>query len=175
MVKVGAPVPQRQDRSSVDEEKDLDSLEPTKGGVIKSGGKRSYRNPTLTVDGIVVLDGQIVLIQRGRDPHQGKHALPGGIVEYGETVERAIVREMEEETGLKTEILDIVGIYSQPHRDPRGHFISICFLLRKLSGDLVGGDDAASAGLYPLDQLPPLAFDHADMIADYLEQRRLTG
>ena len=128
----------------------------------------AFRNPTLTADGIVIVDGRIVLVRRGREPGKGKYALPGGFVEYGERAEECAVREVLEETGLRTEPLGLVGIYSDPARDPRGHIVSAVFHLRAVGGELRGGDDADSAALFDLSALPELAFDHARIIADHL-------
>ena len=127
-----------------------------------------HKIPALTVDGIVILEGQLVLIRRKNPPFQGAFALPGGFVEYGETVEEAVVREVEEETGLLTRIKNMVGVYSDPDRDPRGHTVSIAFELETISGSLQAGDDASTASLHPLDKLPELAFDHSRIIKYYL-------
>ena len=132
-----------------------------------------YRNPVLTTDGIVLIDDRLVLIKRGHEPGKGSWALPGGIVEYGETTERCVEREIEEETGLRTKILDLIGVYSDQSRDPRGHFISVLYHLKKIDGDLKGGDDADKANLFSIDQLPVLAFDHAQMIRDFLASKRM--
>jgi 8-oxo-dGTP diphosphatase len=75
-----------------------------------------------------------------------------------------VVREVEEETGLRTAVTRLVGVFSDPSRDPRGHFVTLLFELRATGGSLAGGDDAESAGFFPLDRLPPLAFDHALMV-----------
>ncbi len=127
-----------------------------------------FRNPTLTADGIVLVDGKLVLVRRGKDPGQGMYALPGGFVEHGERVEECAVREVLEETGLRTEVLDLVGLYSDPGRDPRGHLVSAAFLLRPVGGELAAGDDAQGVELFQLDALPELAFDHARIIKDFL-------
>ncbi|WP_400203947.1 NUDIX domain-containing protein [Candidatus Methanomassiliicoccus intestinalis] len=124
----------------------------------------AYRNPTPTVDGIITAFGKIVLIQRKKEPFKGCYALPGGFVEYGETAEEAVVREILEETGLETEIIDLVGVFSSPDRDPRRHTMSVAYSLRVLGGTLCSGDDAANADYFPLDNLPHLAFDHDQMI-----------
>lgn len=130
----------------------------------------AFNNPTLTADGIVIVDGRIVLVRRGREPGKGKYALPGGFVEYGERVEECAVREVLEETGLRTEPLGLVGVYSDPRRDPRGHIVSTAFHLRVVGGELRAGDDADSASLFDLNALPELAFDHARIIADHLKE-----
>lgn len=127
-----------------------------------------YRNPSLTVDGIVTKEDEILLIERENSPFKGSYALPGGFVEYNEPVEDAVLREVEEETGLKTEIGKLVGVYSSPDRDPRGHIVSTVFSLEKVGGELKGGSDAASAKFFDLDDLPELAFDHAQIIEDFL-------
>jgi 8-oxo-dGTP diphosphatase len=124
------------------------------------------RTPLLTVDGVVVEDGAVLLIRRRNPPFVGKYALPGGFVDVGETVEAAVVREVREETGLDTTIDCLLGVYSDPARDPRGHTVSVTFLLRRLGGTLAGGDDADDARFFPLDALPELAFDHAQILAD---------
>jgi len=139
----------------------------------ESGVRRLGRSggPWLTVDAIVVKAQRILLVRRGRPPFEGMHALPGGFVEAGETVEQAIVRELREETGLRTSVERIVGVYSDPRRDPRGHTVSVVFELRPGKGVPRGGDDAAWAGYFPLDALPPLGFDHEKVVADYLRKR----
>jgi len=129
-----------------------------------------YKSPKLAADGVILENGRILLIKRGNEPFKDKWALPGGFVEYGEKVEDAAVREVFEETGLKTEIIDLVGVYSDPNRDPRGHVVSTVFLLEKLSGDLKGGDDAADAKFFDLNQLPDLSFDHNIIIKDVLRR-----
>jgi len=123
--------------------------------------------PLLAVDAAILLAGGIVLIKRDNPPFAGSYALPGGFVEVGETVEAAAVREAREETGLIIELLGLVGIYSNPARDPRGHVVSAAFLSYG-SGELVAGSDARSAQVFPLQCLPPLAFDHDKIISDAL-------
>ncbi len=121
---------------------------------------------TLTVDAIIPYQGKIVLIKRRNEPFKGYYALPGGIVEYGERVEDAVLREVEEETGLKGKIHKLVGVYSDPNRDPRGHYVSICFIVLPIGGELKAGSDAKEIGLFSIDSLPKLAFDHEKMIRD---------
>ena len=128
----------------------------------------TYKSPKLTVDGIVLSDGKILLIKRKNDPFKGKWALPGGFVEYGEKVEDAVLREIFEETSLKTSINKIFGVYSDPNRDPRGHTISIVYLLDIIGGNLKGSDDASDAKFFKLEELPDLSFDHDIIIKKLL-------
>lgn len=127
----------------------------------------------MAVDG-VILDGErILLIRRRNDPFQGDWALPGGFVEYGETTEQAAVREMEEETGLVCRIEGLVGVYSAPDRDPRGHTISIAYVMGVREGQMKAGDDAAGATWHRLAELPErMAFDHRTIIEDALRMIR---
>ncbi len=128
--------------------------------------------PLLTVDVVIRLpdeDGRIVLIQR-RNPPPG-WALPGGFVDVGETVEQAAVREVREETGLEVRLGELLGVYSDPARDPRGHTISVVFT-GEARGTPQAGDDAGAVQAFALDALPELAFDHARILADYRARRR---
>jgi len=130
------------------------------------------RSPLLTVDIIITReDGSIVLIRRRNPPFQGQWAIPGGFVEYGETVEEAAVREAKEETGLDVELIRMIGVYSDPNRDPRGHTVSVCFLAREVGGQLKADTDAKEARRFASSSLPTtLAFDHARMLADAKKQ-----
>ena len=127
-----------------------------------------YKSPKLTADGAVLQNGKILLIQRKNEPFQGKWALPGGFVEYGEKVEDTVVREVFEETGLKTKIKEFFGVYSDPDRDPRGHIVTIVYLLDVEEGELIGGDDAADARFFDLNDLPEFAFDHEIITLDII-------
>ena len=98
----------------------------------------------------------------------GMYALPGGFVENGETVEAAAERELLEETSITARVERLLGIYSEPGRDPRGHVASAVFLMRYETGEARGGDDAAEAVWLPLNRLPiDMAFDHARIISDF--------
>ena len=130
-----------------------------------------YPSPKLTVDGVLLEENELLLIQRRHDPFKGVWALPGGFVDYGETTEQALVREMEEETGLIVKIGELVGVYSDPTRDPRGHTVSIVYLVERIRGTLCGGDDAAMAQFFNYESLPVLAFDHHMIINDVLRRR----
>ncbi|GAB4388657.1 MAG: NUDIX hydrolase [Thermodesulfovibrionales bacterium] len=127
------------------------------------------RNPVPTVDIIIEYQGGIVLIAR-RNPPLG-WALPGGFVDYGETLEEAAVREAREETGLSVELTRQFHTYSDPRRDPRGHTISTVFVARG-TGSLRAADDAAEAGVFTEGSLPgDIAFDHRGILEDYFKGR----
>lgn len=130
-----------------------------------------FENPKPTVDGIVFDGDAVLLIKRRNEPFRGFWALPGGFVEVGETVESACAREVLEETGIKVEIKKLSGVYSNPDRDPRCHTISIAFLCEKTGGRLESADDAENARFFPLDEMPPLAFDHKKIIDEGVKQR----
>ena len=121
--------------------------------------------PNLMVDVVIPSGRGIVLIRRASDPFEGQWALPGGFVEIGETVEAAATREAAEETGLAVELARLVGVYSDPERDPRGHNVSVAFLARVVGGDLVAATDAAEVAVLDPDSVE-LAFDHRRIVAD---------
>ena len=124
--------------------------------------------PKLMVDVVVPSeDGRILLIRRASDPYEGQWALPGGFVEVGETLEEAAAREAGEETGLQVDIVRLVGVYSDPDRDPRGHNVSVAFLVRVLSGELAAATDASEAALLDPSSVE-LAFDHRKILDDAL-------
>ena len=128
-----------------------------------------YRNPLPTVDTIIEVDGGIVLIERRNPPHGW--AIPGGFVDYGESVEACAVREAFEETGLRVRLTDLFYVYSHPDRDPRHHTLTTVFLATA-AGVPVAADDALAAGIFNQQSLPrPLAFDHAAVLADYFQYR----
>ena len=100
-------------------------------------------------------------------------ALPGGFVEYGETVEEAVRREVKEETGLSTDIERLLGVYSDPKRDPRGHTVNVAFVLKSRESTPSAGSDAADVVLVDVKDLPRMAFDHSAIVQDYLRTERL--
>ena len=121
--------------------------------------------PKLTVDVVIPAAEGVVLIRRGGEPFEGQWALPGGFVEVGETVEAAAVREVAEETGLAVELARLVGVYSDPERDPRGHNVSVAFLARVLGGELAAATDAAEVSVLDPGAVE-LAFDHRRIVDD---------
>lgn len=125
---------------------------------------REFKNPVPTVDVIIEIDGGIVLIERSNPPYGW--ALPGGFVDYGESYEKAAVREVLEETGLKVKLLRQFHTYSDPERDARQHTASTVFI-GSAQGKPVGGDDARQAKIFTRDNLPELVFDHAKILEDY--------
>lgn len=128
------------------------------------------RTPRLTVDVIIEVGDGIVLIRRRHPPHGW--ALPGGFVDVGERLEDAARREMREETSLDVELVELLGVYSDPARDPRGHTASAVYVGRA-SGTPRAADDAAAVGIFRETDLPaPLVFDHADILGDYFRYRR---
>jgi 8-oxo-dGTP diphosphatase len=129
-----------------------------------------YRNPAPTVDIIIELAGGIVLIERKNDPHGW--ALPGGFVDYGETLEQAAVREAEEETTLLVRLKRQLHAYSDPSRDPRKHTLTVVFVA-EAEGSPEARDDAKGAGVFTEKTLPsPIAFDHAKILTDYFRWKR---
>jgi 8-oxo-dGTP diphosphatase len=150
-------------------------LLPEDGGrySTRRGGRRvtrRYPGPSLAVDAVWIRGGRVLLVRRGRPPFRGSWALPGGFVEIGETVEAAVLRELREETGLLGRRGPLLGVYSDPKRDPRKHTVSVVFRVTGRGGRPRGGDDAASAEWVPLDPFPRLAFDHERILRDAIRR-----
>jgi ADP-ribose pyrophosphatase YjhB (NUDIX family) len=137
-----------------------------------------YKNPGHTV--IIIIEskekGKLVLTKRGIDPFRGYPLFPGGFVEYGETVEHAAERESMEEAGVKIKLNHILGVYSRPDRDPRGHNISTVFIAETDDAPKAG-DDAEAAFLVKWEDIDPstLAFDHPQIFLDYLNWKKKKG
>jgi 8-oxo-dGTP diphosphatase len=125
------------------------------------------QTPLLTTDCVIFNDqGAVLLIRRKHPPFAGSYALPGGFVEIGETVEAACIREVREETGLTIREPKLIGAYSRPGRDPRGHTVSVAFTVKLTkAAEPQAGSDAASASWIVDWQKITLAFDHAEIIA----------
>jgi 8-oxo-dGTP diphosphatase len=122
-------------------------------------------SPPIAADAIIEIGDKIVLIERKNFPFGW--AIPGGFVDFGETVEQAAVREALEETSLEVTLRALLGIYSRPGRDPRGQTITAVYVARS-SGAPLAADDARDVGLFdPMHPPSPLAFDHAEILADY--------
>jgi 8-oxo-dGTP diphosphatase len=140
--------------------------------------KDPYKNkklPRLTVDAwIRDRRGRLLLVRRGRPPFEGRWGLPGGFCEWKETTERCCAREALEETGLVVKVGRLLGVYSDPERDPRGHNVTVLYEARRLRGTARGGDDAAEARWFAPRQLRRLsfAFDHGKIIREQLGKRR---
>lgn len=150
------------------------------GQSAEEGTAQQYRNPALTVDGVVLHrqnyhQGEdscsVLLIERGRDPFKGRHALPGGFVDYGEDIKDAIDREIFEETSLKGLPFRQFRTFGGPDRDPRGHTVSVVYVAVVIGEKpaVKGGDDAVDAAWFPLKRLPDLAFDHALILEKVME------
>ena len=130
------------------------------------------RTPALTTD-CAVFDrrGRLLLIKRKNPPFAGHYALPGGFVDVGETVEEACRRELWEETGIEAGPLRLIGVYSQPDRDPRGHTCSVAFLTEVGQAEPTAGDDAAEAHWVEDWENVAFAFDHRKIVADAVAAR----
>ena len=131
-----------------------------------------YPRPAVTVDAILISNRQsVLLIERGREPFKGKWALPGGFVELDEELEAACQRELEEETGIRVGELKQFRAYGAVNRDPRHRTISVLFYAFT-EGELpaCAGDDAAKVQWFPLDKLPELAFDHQQILEEFIAE-----
>lgn len=127
----------------------------------------------LTVDVVALSTGsgalRLLLVQRGNPPFAGQWALPGGFVEQNEQVADAAPRELAEETGLRVDALEMLGVYDTPGRDPRGWTVSVVYVARlQDEPEVLGADDATDARWFAVDELPTLAFDHELIIAEAL-------
>jgi len=133
--------------------------------------------PLLTVDIVIKMDNGFVFIKRKNEPFKNMWALPGGFVDIGETIPDAAVREAKEETGLDVELIRMIGVYSDPKRDPRGHTVSIAYLAKPVGGELKAADDAKEVTVigpkaedmsHFLDI--SLAFDHLSIVNNAIQE-----
>ena len=132
--------------------------------------KQQYKNPLVTVDIVIEIDGKIVLIERANPPYGW--ALPGGFVDYGESLESSAVREAEEETSLSVQLKEQFHTYSDPARDPRHHTITTVYIA-KGTGVPKSADDAKNVGVFIQNNLPtPIVFDHQRIIHDYFRYKK---
>ena len=138
-----------------------------------------YPRPALTVDCVIFgyqfeAGLRILLIQRGSEPFRGKWALPGGFIEMEEDLERAALRELEEETGVRDVFIEQLYTFGKPGRDPRGRVISVAYfaLVNSEAHPVTAASDADSAAWFPFSDLPPLAFDHAEILDMAMERLR---
>lgn len=138
--------------------------------------KEGYKNPIPAVDAIIQMDSQILFVKRKNEPFRGYMAIPGGFVNEGETVEDAAKREVREETSLDIELVDILGVYSDPKRDPRGHIMSTVFIAyvpvnRNKGVEGLAADDASELEWIDLEVIPnqKFAFDHKRILMDYIK------
>jgi len=140
---------------------------------------KQYRNPTPTVDVILERESNVLMVRRKKDPFKDYLSLPGGFVNEGETVEDAMKREAMEETSLEVHPIDILGVYSDPTRDPRKHIVTIVFVGIIVGGSVRAGDDAASIEWIKLvdfkRQQQMIAFDHAQILQDYCHWKASGG
>ena len=139
---------------------------------------KKYHYPSIAVDIILEKDDHVLLVLRKKDPFKGSLAIPGGFMNEGERVEDAATREMLEETNLNIEPIAILGVYSAPNRDPRGHVVSIVFIAKIISGTAKAGDDADSFEWLTIEDLiknKRVAFDHIKIMEDYHEWKTSKG
>jgi 8-oxo-dGTP diphosphatase len=126
------------------------------------------KSPILTVDGIILAKDKVLLLKRALRPFFGFWALPGGHVDYGETVEKAIKREIKEELGIPVKIKGLFGVYSNPKRDPRYHTISIVYLIGKIKGRIRINKESSEFKYFSLRNLPrKIGFDHRQILNDF--------
>jgi 8-oxo-dGTP diphosphatase len=137
------------------------------------------RNPVPTIDIIIQEKSNnddnnsistVLLVKRKKDPFKDYFALPGGFIDVGERVEDAVRREAKEELSIEVEPIDILGVYSDPNRDPRGHIMSITFIARIINGEAKAGDDASEIKMVKVDDIDKvkLAFDHSQILTHYV-------
>ena len=141
-----------------------------KGDLCPTCGR--YYDRHIACDGLIVEDGKVLLILRGHNSHKGRWAMIGGYLDWDETVEEAVVREVKEEIGVDTEIIKLFGVYSDPKRDPGDlQNVAIVFILKLLTREFIlKKDEVLDLHWFPLNDLPEkMAFDHRRIIEDYIK------
>lgn len=139
---------------------------------------KKHTNPIPTVDVVIQRGTEVLMVERKNDPYEGRLAFPGGFVNKGETVEGAAKREAMEETSLNVEPVEILGVYSDPKRDPRNHIITVVFVGIVIGGKERARDDSAKIKWIQLNGLEInnyFAFDHAQILSDYIQWKRTGG
>jgi len=133
-----------------------------------------YEHPAVTTDCVIFTYEdwklKVLLVRRGGEPYKGEWALPGGFLRNDETAKEGALRELREETGLAASAIGELGVFSDPDRDPRERVITIAYYALVKPADVIGGDDADEAAWFSIDDLPPLAFDHADILKAALDR-----
>lgn len=126
---------------------------------------------------IIEKDWKILLIKRAKGPFKNMWEIPGGFVDYGELVEHAAIREAKEETSLTVKPEEILGVFSNPNRDPRNHVISVVFIMKLISGEVKLNDESKEGKWEELDKIDTnsLAFDHGKMLEDYKKWKKQKG
>lgn len=138
------------------------------GGLYLAAMEHDAQRVVLTVDALIVdEEDRILLIERGAEPFKGSWVLPGGLVDPVETVEKACIREVKEELGLDVRVVGLMGIYSEPGRDPRGSFVSIAYQVEVVGGNILHTEEAPTHRWLGIDETLPMGFDHARIVADY--------
>jgi len=136
-----------------------------------------YPRPSVTADAVLFAEREgevfVLLIRRGNEPYKGCWAFPGGFLNMDETVARCAERELEEETGIKLTGMQLVGIYSDVERDPRGRVITAAYTAMTTMPEATAADDAAAAQWWPLNALPQLAFDHETILRDAMRVMKI--
>ena len=122
-----------------------------------------WPQPSLAVDAVTIRGDEVLLIRRGREPWKGMLAFPGGFVDKGEDPQHAVLRELEEECGMEGKVIRLLCVRGSPDRDPRGHVVSIAYVV-SATGDPVAGDDAASAAWHKISEVKEMAGDHLSIL-----------
>lgn len=131
------------------------------------------KSPILTVDGIILKGDKVLLTKRAIFPFQGYWVLPGGHVDYGERVEKAVLREIKEEVGISAKIKKLIGVYSDPKRDPRYHTTSVVYLCKIAGGGIKLSHEASEFKYFSLNNLPKkIGFDHRKIITDFKKHEK---